>query len=446
MKVPAISTHYIGRNERYKNDNQTTTNTISNKYENNNTSPFISDSYGRAMLNMNNNSPNFGFAVTAAFIATCILLTGLLCTTITIYSLINCGNHDTDVDEEGQQKALDELTKEYKTDIEKISRSMGKDKKEAEKYYNNYLQASYIKQKKGHETGMNAVMGYTLEKYQIMKDLLSPMALAQKTSYPQVRELVPNGVLLYGPSGTGKTYIAQKIGEHMKHFGTNVVDLDVNSAGRSEEAKIQLVNSVFDKAKQDFENTGKYTIININGQAGIFEKRKNNRNPNLLDTFLQRLDQSAKNGAVAVITINEPEFVDRALLRKGRVDLKMPIGKMEKFENAEMINFALYNNSTTKNYARTFDYKKVINEMEKNKWAFTPAEFLNFVKQMDRDNEVNADKMVDLMKKLTGETKKDPEKPSLNDAELSPERREEFKQKIDFVNNVYDEEINAAKE
>ncbi len=444
MKVPAISTHYIGRNERYKNDNQTTTNTISNKYENNNTSPFISDSYGRAMLNMNNNSPNFGFFLLG--IASILLGIILASAVISITELIRSDGYGTDVDEAEKEKMLNELTKEYKTDIEKISRSMGKDKKEAEKYYNGYLQASYIKEKKGHETGMNTVMGYTLEKYQIMKELLSPMALAQNTVEPQVRELVPNGILLYGPPGTGKTYIAEKIGEHMKHFGTNVVDLNINTNGPSEENKIQLVNYIFDKAKQNFEDTGKYTIININDLAGIFEKRKNNSNPNLLDTFLLRLDQSAKNGAVAVITINEPESVDRALLRKGRVDLKMPIGKMEKFENAEMINFALYNTLSTRDSAGKFNYKKVVDEMKKNDWLFTPAEFFDFAKQMGRDKEVNADNMIALMEKLTGKNKKDPEKPSFNDAELSPERREEFRETIHFVDNVYNNKIDDTHE
>ncbi len=432
MKIPAISTQSIGHTDQYKNEKQTNDASLKNNFITNDKSPFVSDSYGRAMVNMNN-SPNFGFVLTGAFIAgilATLLYGGALI--VAIYNLISSINFKTNVDEDKREKVLEDLMKEYKTDIEKISRSMGKDKKEAEKYYNSYLQASYIKQKKGEETGMNAVMGYTLEKYKIIKDVLSPMVLAQQTIEPKVRELVPNGILLYGPPGTGKTYIAEKIGEHMKHFGTNVVNLDINSLGYDEESKIELIEKTFNNARQNFEDTGKYTIININDLAGTLEKRQKNSTPKLLDTILQNLDNSAKRGVVALISVNDPEELDRALLRKGRVDIKMPIGKMEKFENAEMINFALYNNHATREYAGSFDYQKVVDEMEKNQWAFTPAEFFDFVRQMGNDKNVSADSIIALMKDLTGN---DGQK--YNDAELSPERRQEFREKIAFVDSIY---------
>ena len=42
---------------------------------------------------------------------------------------------------------------------------------------------------------------------------------------------------------------------------------------------------------------------------------------------------------VMILDIEKKE--NPALLRNGRVDIKMPIGNMKNFENADMINFAL---------------------------------------------------------------------------------------------------------
>ena len=236
--------------------------------------------------------------------------------------------------------------------------------KKPEKYHSKYLGASYIKPvgEPEKEIGMNAVRGYGMEKYELIKRLLTPVVFAQKsiarangTQKEQDRiialnaqKVVPGGILLYGPPGTGKTYIAEKIGEHLQRFDVNFINLKLLN---TTDKNIEMFNEAVKNAEEYKNRTGKYTVILLNDLNYSY-----NRGTKEFDMLLENLDKAKQNHIIFILTANKASDIDKAFLRKGRLDIKMPIGNMETFEKADMINYALLSYPETKKKAKDFDF------------------------------------------------------------------------------------------
>lgn len=398
-------------------------------------------SYGKAMLGLRSH-PSFGLA--GLDIAAIILLSLIFGSIVGVNVLdIIRSKYDTTIAMRERELSEANVKKAFEEEITRIANSMNMSPKKAKKYFEKYLATSYIKPngKADKEIGMNAVRGYGMEKYTLMKDMLTPIVMTQKafekankTQKPEdiklakeMQEKIPSGVLLYGPAGSGKTYIANKIGEHLEKFGTRFVDLNIR---RSLEKNIETFDEAIHNAKDYFKETGNYTVILLNDLTSKFKKCTEE-----FDMMLYAMEHSKKYGIVFVLTANDPKLMDKSLFREGRLEVRMPIGEMKDFENADMINFALHTFENTKNKVKEFDIQEVVDKIEKENWAFTPAEFMGFVKKMARSNVINADEMIRLMDILM---KKDQQGMRWN--ALTPEVIDEFYGDIEYVDNLYKEE------
>ena len=127
------------------------------------------------------------------------------------------------------------------------------------------------------------------------------------------------GLLLYGPPGCGKTILSEAIA---KELGYNLVIVrgpEILSKWFGESEK--NLRKVFDKAKQVapcvlvFDEADALAVARTHGNdTGSMV------HSTIANQFLTLLDEAAKNNGIFVIlTTNRPDFLDSAILRKGRI-------------------------------------------------------------------------------------------------------------------------------
>jgi transitional endoplasmic reticulum ATPase len=123
---------------------------------------------------------------------------------------------------------------------------------------------------------------------------------------------VPKGILLFGPPGTGKTYLAKAAAGEFKIPILLVSGADLMKKGPS--AAAEELKTIFNRARENppaivFIDELE-TVAPLRGSSDI-----------IVGQLLQEMDGLAKNRNIMVIgATNMPHMVDTALLRPGRFD------------------------------------------------------------------------------------------------------------------------------
>ncbi|MBP1930139.1 ATP-dependent zinc metalloprotease FtsH [Ammoniphilus resinae] len=143
--------------------------------------------------------------------------------------------------------------------------------------------------------------------------------------YQEVGAKVPKGVLLVGPPGTGKTLIAKAVaGESKVPFfsitGSEFVEMFVGMGA----ARVR------DLFKQAQENAPCIVFIDefdaIGKSRNASSLNGNDEREQTLNQLLAEMDGfDADKGIVILAATNRPEILDKALLRPGRFDRRIPI-------------------------------------------------------------------------------------------------------------------------
>ena len=149
--------------------------------------------------------------------------------------------------------------------------------------------------------------------------------LHNPAKYTSVGAKMPKGALLVGPPGTGKTLLAQAVaGEANVPFfsisGSEFVEMFVGMGA----AKVRdLFKQAGEKAPcivfiDEIDTIGKKR--DGNGMGGNDEREQT------LNQLLTEMDGfDATKGVVILAATNRPETLDKALLRPGRFDRRMPV-------------------------------------------------------------------------------------------------------------------------
>lgn len=132
---------------------------------------------------------------------------------------------------------------------------------------------------------------------------------------------IPNGILLYGPPGCGKTTIAQKFAAEcqMNYAIVNAQDI----ASTFIHGTQRLVKQLFQQAEQNAP------IVLILDEIETMVPNRNDPNMSKMaedtNAFLSEMSNSAKRGIFLIGTTNRPQFMDSAILRSGRFDKRVYI-------------------------------------------------------------------------------------------------------------------------
>jgi transitional endoplasmic reticulum ATPase len=171
---------------------------------------------------------------------------------------------------------------------------------------------STIKDSKG---GFSAIAGMAELKDILTNDVISVFHDAEGAE--KYGLTIPNGMLLYGPPGCGKTYIAERLAEEIEfnYYFVQTSDLASIYIHGSQEKIGSLFKDAFAK---------KPSIICFDEFDSFSPRRDGINNTSMsgeVNEFLSQLNNCGKAGVFVIATTNRPDLIDPALLRKGRMDL-----------------------------------------------------------------------------------------------------------------------------
>ena len=153
---------------------------------------------------------------------------------------------------------------------------------------------------------------------------------------------LPKGFLFYGPPGCGKTLIGRAIlsdiirqlkekesnqdleGRFIHVKGPEILNMWLGESERK-------VREIFKKAR-DYKEKGQVPFIFIDEAESILGTRQAMRGNNISNTlvpmFCAEMDgiQSLRE-AVVILATNRPDLIDPAILRPGRIDRKIKVGR-----------------------------------------------------------------------------------------------------------------------
>ena len=167
--------------------------------------------------------------------------------------------------------------------------------------------------------GLECVAGMEVLKRQLISDVINP--LKHPEDFKKFKVSIPNGIILFGPPGCGKTFIVRKLAEELQYTYIEVKHSDL--ATPYIHGAVSNIGKVFDMAKQNAP-----AILFFDEISGLIPNRANlpetsSYKEEEIDEFLMQLNDAADNKILVVGATNYIDKLDPAAIRPGRFDKKI---------------------------------------------------------------------------------------------------------------------------
>lgn len=234
---------------------------------------------------------------------------------------------------------------------------------------------------------------------------------------------IPNGMLLFGPPGCGKTYIAEKLAEEVEfnYYFIKASDLASPYIFDTQRKTGELF-------KEAIEN--KPSIICFDEFDSYAFKKDATENASMVgavNEILSQLNNCGKKGVFVIATTNYPERIEESILRKGRMDLIVYVSPPDFYARKGMFGLYLKNKPVdfsidTDELAKMTD-RYVASDIEfivisaardayRDHARITQGTILNIIKNTNPSvSEVDLERYVSLKDRFDGQRKR--EKPKI---------------------------------
>lgn len=167
--------------------------------------------------------------------------------------------------------------------------------------------------------GLDAIAGMAALKNTLVRDVIQPFLNWE--AYEKYGVTPSNGILLFGPPGCGKTFIAKKLAEAI---GAEFIELSEGTVGSPYiHATSKNIMQAFQKAVQIAP-----CVLFVDEISGLMPRRDSLSSSEQyreaeISEFLMQMEGSVKKKVLIVGATNFPERIDQAILRSGRMDKRI---------------------------------------------------------------------------------------------------------------------------
>lgn len=187
--------------------------------------------------------------------------------------------------------------------------------------------------------GFECVAGMQELKNLLTTDVINP--LRNPENFKKFKVSIPNGIILYGPPGCGKTFIVRKLAEELGYNFFEVKHSDL--ATPFIHGSVGNIGKVFSIAKQNVP-----AVVFFDEISGLVPDRKHlhessSHKEEEIDEFLMQLNDAADNHILVVGATNYIDRIDPAILRPGRFDKKIYVSPPDLEARRELFKIGLKN-------------------------------------------------------------------------------------------------------
>jgi AAA+ superfamily predicted ATPase len=188
-------------------------------------------------------------------------------------------------------------------------------------------------------SGLDKVAGMHELKALLRAEVVEPVR--NPSPFQQYGLSIPNGILLHGPPGCAKTYIARALAEELGHHFLEIVPSEL--ASPYVHGSVIRIRELFDEAAEkapsvvfidEFE-----ALVPVRSGLGGFQHHKAEE----VNEILTHLNGSSEKRVFIIAATNQPEMIDPAVRRTGRLDKLIYVGPPDAEARHDMLSLHLAN-------------------------------------------------------------------------------------------------------
>ncbi len=168
-------------------------------------------------------------------------------------------------------------------------------------------------------------------------DIIQNRSLAE-----QFQITPPNGILLWGPPGTGKTFISRKLAEESGMLFSLIKPSDLGNIYIH--GAQSMIADLFTRSEELAVKNNCGVLLVFDEFDSLVPKRgvnDDNNQANEVAEFITRLNDCAERNVFVVATTNRIEAIDPAIIRKGRMDEIIYVGLPDDEARKELFEIEL---------------------------------------------------------------------------------------------------------
>ena len=183
--------------------------------------------------------------------------------------------------------------------------------------------------------GLDRIAGMQRLKATLVADVVKP--LREPDRYRQFGVGIPNGVLLFGPPGCGKTFFAECLGEEIGFAFEAIRPSDVGST-YVHGSQLRIAE-LFKRARKRAPCV--LFVDEVDALVPTREAALQSHRASEVNEWLTQLNLAADKGVFVIAATNRPDQLDSAVLRTGRLDKTFYVGPPDREARESMFGLHL---------------------------------------------------------------------------------------------------------
>lgn len=204
--------------------------------------------------------------------------------------------------------------------------------------------------KKGDPQSLSDIGGMNDVKTKITEKIIEPWK--HKDEMAKYGIGMPDGVLFYGPPGSGKTYIVKGVARELGLPLYTMPLSKVASSFRHETSK--KIKEITTQLHEKYLETGEASVLFLDELDSLGKAKDGHStgsDEDEVNTLLQELDNAGDKGIIVIAATNKLDKIEGALSRDGRLGERIYVGYADYESRVEMIKKILSQKPVTETFA-----------------------------------------------------------------------------------------------